>query len=120
MTSVREAGPGVPPARYPTRRYDIVKEFVIAFVAVALLTAALSAIFSSPDEKHITFAGWAKADPNDFVATAVTELAGTSGTAGYGPPYNSTAGVSQTLGPLQLQKWAGVTQPVNAAQDFVL
>jgi len=102
------------------RRYDIVKEFVIAFVVVALLTGALSALFSSPDVKPITLAQWAKADPNDFVATAVTELAGTSGTAGYGPPYNNTAGASQTLGPIKVQQWVGVTLPVNTAQDFVL
>ncbi|MGE5292023.1 MAG: hypothetical protein ACM3ML_33540 [Micromonosporaceae bacterium] len=120
MSTIRQAEPSAAPARYATRHYDIVKEAVIAFVVVALLTAALSAVFSSPDEKPITIAGWAKAAPNDFVATAVMELAGTSGTAGYGPPYNDTAGASQTLGPLQLQKWAGVTQPVNAAQDFVL
>jgi hypothetical protein len=120
MSAVRQAEPSAAPARSTTRRYDIVKEGVIAFVVVALLTAALAAIFSSPDEKPITLAGWAKAAPSDFVATAVTELAGTSGTAGYGPPYNNTAGASQTLGPLQLEKWAGVTQPVNAAQDFVL
>jgi len=102
------------------RRYDIVKEFVIAFVVVAVLTAVLSALFSSPDEKPITLRQWAQAAPNDFVATAVSELAGTSGTAGYGPPYNNTAGASQTLGPLKLEQWFGVTQPVNTAQDFVL
>ena len=120
MSTIRQAEPSAAPARYATRHYDIVKEAVIAFVVVALLTAALSAIFSSPDEKPITIAGWAKAAPSDFVATAVSELAGTSTTAGYGPPYNNTAGASQTLGPLQLEKWFGVTQPVNAAQDFVL
>jgi hypothetical protein len=104
----------------PTRRYDIVKEFVIAFLAVAVLTVGLAALFSSPDEKPITLASWAHADPADFTATAAAELAGTSGTAGYGPPYNTTTGASQQLGPLKIEQWLGVTQPVGAATDFVL
>src|SRR6266536_3277455 len=100
MTGIRHPEESTVAAREPLRRYDLVKEFVIAFVVVSLLTVALSALFSSPDVKPITLAQWAKADPNDFVATAVTELAGTSGTAGYGPPYNNTSGASQQ------QKWA--------------
>jgi hypothetical protein len=35
----------------PTRRYDLVKEFVVAFVVVALLTVVLAVVFSSPDDK---------------------------------------------------------------------
>src|SRR6266536_1605439 len=120
MTGIRHSEESTVAAREPLRRYDLVKEFVIAFVVVSLLTVALSALFSSPDVKPITLAQWAKADPNDFVATAVTELAGTSGTAGYGPPYNNTAGASQTLGPIKVQQWVGGTLPVNTAPDFVL
>jgi hypothetical protein len=119
MTSVSQAEERAAPPQ-PTRHYDIVKEFVIAFLAVAVLTVGLSALFSSPDEKPITVSSWAKADPSDFVATAASELAGASTSAGYGPPYNSTAGASQQLGPLKLEQWLGVTQPVNSAQDFVL
>ena len=46
---------------FPTRPYDLVKEFVIALLAVALLT------------------------------TATGELAGTPTSAGYDPPYNTAA-----------------------------
>jgi hypothetical protein len=120
MTSTSRTAERVETSGQPTRHYDIVKEFVIAFVVVAVLTAALSWLFSSPDEKPITIAGWAKADSSDFVATATAELAGTTTSAGYGPPYNSVTGASQTLGPLKLEQWAGVTQPVNSAQDFVV
>ncbi len=109
-----------PPAGYGYRSYDLVKEFVIALVAVTALTVLLSAVFSSPDEKAITLAGWAKADPNDVVATAATELAGTSATATYGAPYNHTLGAGQKLGPLELQRWAGARHPINTAEDFVL
>ena len=45
---------------FPTRPYDLVKEFVIALVVIAVLTGALAAFFSSPDEKSITMASWAK------------------------------------------------------------
>jgi hypothetical protein len=102
------------------REYDLVKEFVIALVVVAVLTAALAAIFSSPDEKQVTLATWSRSAPNDFVATAATELDGTSGTAAYGAPYNNTADAAQKIGPVSLQHIAGVTQPVNTANDFVV
>ena len=39
---------------FPTRPYDLVKEFTIALVVVLLLSIGLAAIFSSPDEKPIT------------------------------------------------------------------
>lgn len=103
----------------PMRDYDLVKEFTAAIVVVALLTVVLAAVFSSPDEKNITLQSWAKAVPNDFVATASSELDGTSGSAGYGPPYNS-AGEGQTMGPVKLQKWAGVRIPIDPPNDFVI
>ncbi|MGW2745279.1 hypothetical protein [Streptomyces sp. NPDC001450] len=108
------------PAAFPTRPYDLVKEFTIALVVVALLTAVLAAVFSSPDVKPVTLASWARADGADFTATAVTELGGTSGTAEYGPPYNHTPGAAQKLGPVGLQSAAGVRIPVDTAKDFVL
>lgn len=99
---------------FPTRSYDLVKEFVIALVVVVVLTGGLAAIFSSPDENAITMSGWAKAAPNDLITTAAAELAGSSTSATYGPPYNSN-GDGLKLGPLSLQKWAGVRLPVDSA-----
>lgn len=99
---------------FPTRPYDLVREFVIALVVVTVLSAGLAAIFSSPDDPAITMSGWAKAAPNDVVATAAGELAGTTTSAGYGPPYNNNS-TGQQLGPLPLEKWAGVRIPVNSA-----
>jgi hypothetical protein len=104
---------------FPTRSYDLVKEFVIALAVVSLLTVALAAVLSSPDRKAITLASWAAAAPDDVVATATAELAGTSTTAGYGAPYN-TADPGQQLGPLPLQRWGGVRIPINAANDLVV
>ena len=43
----------------PWRRYDIVKEGVIAVVVVSVLTVLLAGLFSSPDEPQLTFQGWA-------------------------------------------------------------
>ena len=57
--------------------------------------------------------------PADFLGTAATELNGTSETATYGPPYNNQTGSVQRL-LFSPQTIPGVTQPVNAAQDFVL
>jgi len=102
-----------------TRPYDLVKELVIALVVVGVLTTGLAAALSSPDEKAITMSSWAAAAPGDVVATATGELAGTTTSAGYGAPYN-TASDGQKLGPLSLQKWAGVRTPVDSADDLVL
>ncbi len=103
-----------------TREYDIVKEFVIAMVVVGALVFALAAIFSSPDDKSITLKSWSRSAPSDLVATAAQELAGTSGTAGYGPPYNNTPDASQKIGPINLQQLAGVRIPIDTAKDFVI
>jgi hypothetical protein len=103
---------------FQTRRYDLVKEFVVALVVVSLLTVVLAAVFSSPDGNAITMSAWAKADPNDVVATAAGELAGTTTSATYGPPYNSNAEGQKLFG-LPLQKWGGVRLPVSS-QDLVL
>ncbi len=102
------------------RDYDLFKEVTIGFVVVALLTLGLAAVFGSPDEPGVTFASWTAADPVDFASTATAELAGTSDTAQYGPPYNHTQGATQTLGPLDLQSLSGVRLPIDTAQAFVI
>ena len=113
-----------PQARYYTGikmiRYDLVKEFVLAFLAVSILVVGLAGVFSSPDDPSATIQTCATKEPVDFVTTATSELAGTSGTAGYGPPYNNTAGAAQAVGPIAPQSWAGVGAPIDTAQDFVL
>jgi hypothetical protein len=100
--------------RFPTRSYDLVKEFVLALVVMSLLTTGLAAVFSSPDENAVTMQRWAKAAPGDVVATAAGELAGTTTSATYGPPYNAN-GNGQTLLGAPLQKWGGVRLPVSSA-----
>jgi len=105
----------------PKRRYDIVKEATIALVAVALLAVLLAAIFSSPDVKPVTVAEWASTQPNDFLATAVSELDGTSGVATYGPPYTHVAGAGQNIvGGVSIERALGVQIPINPARAFVL
>lgn len=104
---------------FPTRRYDLVKEFVIALAVMTVLSVLGAVVFGSPDDKAISLQEWARQAPNDVVATATGELAGTTTSAGYGPPYNTNSeGLS--LGPIQLQKWFGVTKPIDSAKDFVL
>ncbi len=103
----------------PTRRYDLIKEGVVALLILTIIVTALSTLFGSPDDKQITFKQWAVAAPADFFATSVQELAGTSGTAGYGAPYN-TASVGVNLGPIHLAKIMGVTHPIDTVNDFVI
>ena len=104
---------------FATRPYDLVKEFVVALVVVAVLSVVLAFAFSSPDHKAVTLRAWAQAAPADVAATATAELAGTSTSASYGPPYNS-ASTGQKLGPLPLQKMGGVRIPVDSARDLVI
>ena len=63
---------------------------------------------------------WAKADPADFVATAVAELDGTTARRRTAPPYNHAADAGQMLGRSRSRSWAGVRHPGRHGQDFVL
>jgi len=104
--------------RGPTRRYDILKEGTIAVVVALALTFTLAGLLSSPNVPPITIASWAKAAPADFLGTAASELNGSSLTGSYGPPYN-TNGTPQSL-LFAPANWAGVRQPIDTAQDFVI
>ena len=103
----------------PTRPYDLVKELVVAVVVVGLLVIGLSALFSSPDEKAVTLKSWALTNPADFAQTTTGELAGTTTSASYGPPYNTSA-KGMHFGFLKMQDWAGVRIPINPIESFVL
>ncbi|GAA2109316.1 hypothetical protein GCM10009841_30530 [Microlunatus panaciterrae] len=103
----------------PWRRYDILKEGVVAVIIVSVLSVLMAGLFRSPDEPSLTLKGWATSNSSNFYATTVQELAGTSESAGYGPPYNS-AGTGISVGPLAPQQWFGITHPVNPAVDFVI
>ena len=100
--------------------YDLVKELVLALAGVGALVLLLAAFLSSPDVAPVTIADWAKADPVDLVTTATGELAGSTTTAGYGQPYNSTPDAAQMWGPIAPQDWFGVRIPVDAGDAFVL
>ena len=101
------------------RSYDILKEAAIALGVILALCLVLTILFSSPDEKPSTVQSWARTDPVDFVTTATTELDGSSTTGGYGPPYNH-AQSGQHMWFIHLQKWFGVSHPIDTAKDFVL
>jgi hypothetical protein len=99
--------------------YDLIKEATIALGVVLALTLVLTILFSSPDLPPSTIKQWSRSDPVDFVTTATTELDGSSGLGGYGPPYNHAAD-GQHIAFIHLAKWLGVSHPINTAQDFVL
>ena len=106
--------------RGPTRRYDIVKEASVATLVVVVLVVALGwpaviagrpASLPSPPGPTLL--------PLISSATAASELAGTSETATYGPPYNSANGSTQRI-LFSPETIVGVRQHINAAQTFVL
>jgi hypothetical protein len=104
--------------RGPTKRYDILKEGTIATVVILVLTIGLASLLSSPNVPPVTVRSWVQVAPADFLATAASELNGTSLTASYGPPYN-TNGTPQSewFAPADI---AGVRQPIDPARTFVL
>lgn len=101
------------------RNYDFIKEGVVAVLLIGFLAVALSIFFGSPDDQQITFKKWAIAAPADFYSTTIMELDGSSGTGGYGPPYNhASSGVN--LGPIFPAKLFGVSHPIDTVNDFVI
>jgi hypothetical protein len=103
----------------PYRSYDILREATVALGVVLALAIGLTVLFSSPDDPPSTIQTWSHTDPVDFVTTATTELDGSSGTGGYGPPYNHAAD-GQHIAFVYPAKWLGVSHPIDTAQDFVL
>ena len=101
------------------RHRFLVRETVLATLAMLALAVLLTAVFSSPDERPVTIAQWASADRYDFLTTAASELDATSETARSGPPYVAGAGESLVAG-FSPQRLAGVRIPVDPARDFVL
>src|SRR5579863_9081098 len=108
------------PWRGPTRRYDILKEGTIATAIALALVVIMAAVLSSPDVPPVSVQSWARVAPADFLGTAATELDGTAFAASYGPPYNNGSAAVQQVGPVNWQKLSGVTQPIDAGQDFVV
>src|SRR5580704_16770356 len=82
-----------------------------ATVLILVLTVGLASLLSSPNVPPATVRSWVQVVPADFLATAGTELDGSSLTATYGTPQ------SEWFAPAN---WAGVRQPIDAAQTFVL
>jgi hypothetical protein len=100
--------------------YDLVKELFIAIGVIALLAIVLTVLFSSPDDPPSTIKQWSQQMPVDFAKTATAELDGTSATAEYGPPYNHNKASEQHIAFIRLQKWLGVSHPIDAAHDYVI
>ncbi len=108
------------PWRGPSRRYDILKEGTIATIIVSIITLLMAGILSSPDDPSVTVQRWATQSPKNFVGTAAMELDGSALAASYGPPYNNGTAAVQQVGPVNWQKLAGITQPLQAGQAFVV
>jgi hypothetical protein len=98
----------------------LLREGLVALVVATAFAVVFAGWFSSPDDPPLTIQAYAQQDPVSFLKTASAELAGTSTIAQYGPPYNDQTGSVQYLGPISLQALAGVTIPIDPAQDDVL
>jgi quinol-cytochrome oxidoreductase complex cytochrome b subunit len=100
--------------------YDLIREGLIALLAIFVLVVAFAGFLSSPDEPPLTIQQYAQQNPVGFVTTAISELNGTSALAQYGPPYNEGTSSVQFIGPVSLQQLAGVKIAIDTAQVYVL
>jgi hypothetical protein len=100
--------------------YDLLREVAMSGAAVLVLVVVLAAVFSSPDEKPLTMQSVAQSDAAGFVTVSLSELAGNSAIALYGPPYNNGTGSVQSVGPFSSQQLAGVRLPINTATAYVI
>ena len=100
--------------------YDLVREGLVALLAVLVLVLVFAGVFSSADEPPLTLQQYAQQNPVGFVTTTMGGLSGTGSIAQYGPPYNTGTGSVQSIGPISLQQVAGVTIPIDVAQVYVL
>jgi hypothetical protein len=100
--------------------YDLIREVALLGLAALVLVVACAAIFSSPDVKPLTMQSVARSDPVGFVTVSLSELAGTSAIAQYGPPYTTGTGSTQSFGPFSPQQFVGVTLPIDTAHAYVL
>jgi quinol-cytochrome oxidoreductase complex cytochrome b subunit len=100
--------------------YDLVRELALVSIAALIVILVLASVVGSPDEKPLTLQSVAHDDPVGFVTVALSELAGDSAIAQYGPPYNNQAGSVQSIGPISPQQIGGVTLPLDTAQVYVL
>jgi hypothetical protein len=99
--------------------FDPVRGLLVALGVVTSLAVLLTLLFSSPDEKSSTIAQWSRRMPVSFLTAATRELYNASATAEYGPPYNHN-GDGQHAAFLHPQKWLGVSNPIDTAEDYVL
>src|ERR1700694_2236701 len=111
--SRRSRASGPDPSRFPTVRYDLLKELAVATGIITVVVFGLAAVLSSPDVKPDTIQRWAQEDPVDFVTTATNQLAGTSLSAQYGPPYNNGTASIQSWLFLHPHEWRGRYPPAR-------
>jgi hypothetical protein len=104
----------------PMKPYDLLREGLIVLLVVAVAVIVLAAVFSSPDYPTVRGEDVAKLQPIAFVKTSANILAGNSSIEDYGPPYTSDTDNAQSLFGISPARWFGVTDRIDAAQDFVL
>jgi hypothetical protein len=99
----------------------LIRELITSFCIILVLVLVFTVLFASADPPPVTMKEWATNSPKDFLATTVQEVAGTSLSAEYGPPYQTTekSGSTQGFGPLSPEEWFGQHIPVSTLVDYV-
>ena len=104
----------------PTKPYDLLREGLIVFAFVAVLTIVLAAIFSSPDYPAVTIKEVAQKQPIAYLQMVTDYFSGNSDLQTYGPPYTKNPENAQTFLGIAPANIFGVTIPIDAQKDFVI
>ncbi len=105
--------------KYKTKESDLIKEFLIAFLAVLVLIVVLSLLFQSPKMQPLSIQSYANNNPTGFKQVELRNILGQSQIENYGYPYNKN-GESQQIDFFSPENIEKVTVPIKPINVFFL
>lgn len=105
--------------KYKTKESDLIKEFLITFLAVLVLVVVLALVFQSPKMQPLSIKSYANNHPVGFRQVEMRNILGQSQIETYGYPYNNNGESQQVyiFSPEDIEK---ITVPINPINVFFL
>jgi len=104
----------------PMKPYDLLREGLLVFSIIFLITVVLALLFQAPDYPTVRGEDVARRQPLAYLKTTANILAGNSMLQHYGPPYTADYANAQRIFGIAPATWMGVTHTIDPPQDFVL
>ena len=105
--------------KYKTKESDLIKEFLIALLAVLVLVVVLALLFQSPKMQPLSIKSYASNNPTGFKKVELRNILGQSQIETYGYPYNKN-GESQQIDFFSPENIEKVTIPIKPINVFFL